>query len=110
MIWRLDVRPRALGDLVGAKGWYEEQRRGLGERFLNDAFDAMRKAVASPLQYPVIFRGTRRAPLGRFPYSIYYRVTGETVVVVAVAHARRHPRSWQVREAPATYRPDRLAA
>lgn len=110
MSWQLDVRPRALDDIVGAKGWYEEQRRGLGERFLDDAFDAMRKAVASPFQYPVIFRRTRRTALSRFPYAVYYRVKSETVVVVAVVHLRRHPRVWQVREAPAAYHPDRLAA
>ncbi len=110
MTWRLDVRPRAWGDVVAAKGWYEEQRKGLGELFLDDAFDAIRKAVASPFQYPVVFRHTRRTLLNRFPYAIYYRVKGETVVIVAVVHTRRHPGRWQVREAPLAYSVDQRAA
>jgi plasmid stabilization system protein ParE len=33
----------------------------------------------------------------RFPYSVFYRVEGDQIVVLAVFHARRDPIIWQVR-------------
>ena len=39
-------------------------------------------------------RGLRRVAVGRFPYQIVYRFSGETVLVIAVVYERRHPRVW----------------
>jgi plasmid stabilization system protein ParE len=39
----------------------------------------------------------RRVRLRRFPYAIYFRVSGDEVVVLAVMHGRRHPRRWSSR-------------
>ncbi len=33
----------------------------------------------------------------RFPYSIYYRMEGNEVVVLGVLHIRRDPKEWQSR-------------
>jgi plasmid stabilization system protein ParE len=42
-------------------------------------------------------RGLRRALVTRFPYAVYFRVEGNTVVVVGVIHGKRHPRAWKAR-------------
>jgi plasmid stabilization system protein ParE len=33
----------------------------------------------------------------RFPYSVFYRVEADRIVVLAVFHGRRNPRIWQAR-------------
>jgi hypothetical protein len=38
-----------------------------------------------------------RRLIKRFPFSIYYRLIGPTVVVVAIAHHKRHPDYWRRR-------------
>jgi plasmid stabilization system protein ParE len=36
----------------------------------------------------------RRLLLKNFPYAIFYRINGDAVVVVSVAHHKRKPRDW----------------
>lgn len=33
----------------------------------------------------------------RFPYLIHFRVQGDTIQVVAIAHGKRRPGYWQIR-------------
>ncbi len=37
---------------------------------------------------------TRKFPLRKFPYSLVYRVQGEVITVIAVAHQSREPGYW----------------
>ena len=39
----------------------------------------------------------RRFPLRRFPYSVVYRINGEELRVIALAHQRRRPGYWSGR-------------
>ncbi|MCY7323749.1 MAG: type II toxin-antitoxin system RelE/ParE family toxin, partial [Phormidesmis sp. CAN_BIN36] len=32
-----------------------------------------------------------------FPYTIYYRIVSSRVIITAVFHGRRNPKSWQTR-------------
>jgi len=50
-----------------------------------------------PELHPVVYRGVRRAITRRFPYSIYYRMERNEVVVLGVLHMRRDPKEWQSR-------------
>ena len=93
----IQVRPEAEDDLAEAALWYEAQRLGLGRRFL-DEVEAVFAAIAErPLRFPPLHRQTRRALLHRFPYGVYYLAEADRIVVVAVMHARRHPRRWRER-------------
>jgi plasmid stabilization system protein ParE len=93
----LVVRPAAAADLDEAFLWYEAQRDGLGEEFLNAVTRIMSGLAESPRQYPVVYRDTRRALVRRFPYSVFYRVLESDVVVVACFHGSRDPETWRGR-------------
>ena len=93
----LVVRPAAAADLDEAFLWYEAQREGLGEEFLKAVTRLMDALAESPRQHPVVHRDTRRALVRRFPYSVFYRVMGSDVVVVACFHGSRDPESWRGR-------------
>lgn len=41
--------------------------------------------------------GRRLFPIGRYPFSMLYRVDGETVRISAVAHHGRRPKYWRER-------------
>jgi toxin ParE1/3/4 len=41
--------------------------------------------------------GTRKWPLGRFPYTLIYRIDGDTVNVLAFMHQSRKPDYWRHR-------------
>lgn len=96
----LDVRVRkeAERDIEQAAQWYERQRAGLGQLFLNEVQRALAVLGEEPSMYPFVHRETRRLLIRKFPFGIYYRTYRETAVVVAVMHGSRHPRRWQKRE------------
>ncbi len=47
--------------------------------------------------YAVVYRDVRRAVVRRFPYAVYYRIVSSRVIVTAIFHSRRDPKSWQAR-------------
>jgi len=93
----LILRPAAAADVEAAYRWYERQRAGLGDAFLEAVRTALGAIGANPLSSPVVHRNTRRALVRRFPYAVFYQLMGEHIVVVACMHARRNPRQWRRR-------------
>ena len=94
---RLLYRRDAVADVAAAHAWYEAQRQGLGDEFLESLRRAEEAVLASPCTYRVIHRDTRRFLLRRFPYQLLYRVADEMVVVVACFHVRRSARGAKAR-------------
>ena len=76
---------------------YDEQRPGLGEEFIVEIDKAIKKAAAAPERYPIVFGDVRRAVARRFPFSVYFRVRRDSMVVLSVFHGRRNPAIWQRR-------------
>lgn len=95
----LRLRPAARDDLDAAARWYEAQEPGLGRQFLAEARLAFERIRSNPVAYPVAYRGTRRALIGRFPYGVIYLPVAEQgcIVVLAVLHCGRDPGVWRQR-------------
>ncbi len=72
MTHQVRVRPEAEEDLEEAAAWYEQQRLGLGNDFLDEVLRTFSKISAQPAAYPVLHRDTRRALTLRFPFGVYY--------------------------------------
>jgi plasmid stabilization system protein ParE len=83
-------RPQAEAEALEARRWYEARRAGLGEEFGAEVDAAVARIVAHPLAFPRVRDETRRAVLTRFPYALYFRITDESIVVLAV-HGRQDP-------------------
>src|SRR5216683_4793763 len=97
MTRRWIVRPLAQADLDDTVTWYEQQQSGLGSRFL-DAIDRVLIRIRdTPLQFPSVFGEVRRALIHTFPYAVYFRATDERIVILAVLHLLRDPRTWHRR-------------
>ena len=94
---RLVLRPQAEAELLDARDWYEDQRRGLGRAFASEVDRALGGILQAPLAYPRVQGEIRRALVRRFPYAIYFRAMPDEIIVLAVIHGRRHPRRWQSR-------------
>jgi plasmid stabilization system protein ParE len=91
------VRPEARDDIEQASTWYERQRPGLGDNFLEQVLDALDRIAENPETYPIVHRQTRRAVLRRFPFGVFYRVEDDAIVVIAIIHSNQDPRAWQRR-------------
>ncbi len=97
MTYQVLFRPEAEDDLRQAYGWYEEQRKGLGDDFLLCVEAVVSAIEENPFQYPVVHGEIRRGIVRRFPYAVFFLCEGPKAMVMAVFHCRRHPRTWHRR-------------
>jgi plasmid stabilization system protein ParE len=94
---RVLFQPAAAAELDEGYKWYEHERAGLGEEFLQAAEALIARVAENPLAFPLVHRDKRRAVFRRFPYSLVYRIVAGDVFVLACFHGRRNPRSWRSR-------------
>jgi plasmid stabilization system protein ParE len=86
---RVRVRPEAELDLLTSAGWYEAQREGLGDEFIDEMAGLIASLSENALLYPAVFEDVRRVFGRRFPYVIAYRLVADEVIVISVLHMRR---------------------
>lgn len=88
---RLRYTERAKNDLELAFTWYENQRQGLGLEFL----DCVEASIATIMQMSLLFaehhQPFRRALIRRFPFSIFFTIEKDCLVVHAVFDNRQNP-------------------
>jgi plasmid stabilization system protein ParE len=80
----------AIDDLEAGRQFYEGQRDGLGDYFL----DTLLSDIDSLLLYAGVhqqFFGYFRTLSKRFPFAIYYRINGEIIEVWRVLDCRQRP-------------------
>ena len=86
---KLRYTDRAKSDLEIAFEWYETQRRGLGFEFL----DCVEVSIQSIQEYPNMYENThfsfRRCVIRRFPFSIFYTIENQELVVHSVFDNRQ---------------------
>lgn len=87
-------------EMTEATRYYEQQQRGLGTSFQQEATAVARRILAQPLAWQVEVEPIRRILFNRFPYKMLYAVRGTRIVVLAVAHLHRNPDYWIERISP----------
>jgi len=87
----------ATAEFIEASMWYEDKQVGLAIEFMSEIERCVSLASEHPFQYAVVHKDIRRVVANRFPYSIYFRVDEQRIVVLAVFHSRRDPAIWQNR-------------
>ena len=87
-------RASANAELVATKAWYEKQRHGLGDEFARSLESAINRIARNPFAAPAVFQNVRRVLLKRFPYSVFYTVNGDNLLVLSCLHTRRAAVDW----------------
>lgn len=101
MKWEVVARPQAKEDIREAAEWYDTQRAGLGDEFIEEVLTVLDALEVNPLlhcrRHPT--KNIRWRYPERFPYRVIYEVLEEQqlVVIAAVVHAARHDRVWRGR-------------
>jgi plasmid stabilization system protein ParE len=94
---RLIVRKAARIEVRSIRQWYDNERAGLGDRFLAELDDVVGRLRSTPQQFPAVRKSIRRALLHRFPYSVYFVDLPDVIIFFAVLHHRRNPAEWKRR-------------
>ena len=55
---------------------------------------AVEQIIAAPLSNPQVVGTIRRKLLSKYPFSIFYRFSGERPRILAIAHHKRKPHYW----------------
>jgi plasmid stabilization system protein ParE len=98
MSYAVKILVPADADAVEAALWYDAQSPGLGAEFMEEVNAAALRLALNPEIHSIRFADVCRAPVSRFRfYGLYYLIREGEVWVIAVYHARRHPRWLQER-------------
>ncbi len=90
----LDV---AAQEFTEAKKYYDSQRVGLGDEFALDVQQTIGRIVEHPTAWAPLSSRTRRCRTSRFPFGVIYQSRTDQILIVAILHERRDPRTWRER-------------
>jgi toxin ParE1/3/4 len=99
--WEVVTRPQADDDIIQATEWYDTQRAGLGDEFIEEIMTVFDALEINPLlhcrRHP--WKNIRWRYPKRFPYRVIYEVieAKQLVIIAAVVHAARHDHTWRRR-------------
>jgi len=89
---KLRYTDRAKDDLELAFAWYERQRRGLGFEFLDCVENAVKSILDNPEMYRFYYSIFRGCIVRRFPFSVFYTVEKDEIIVHSVFDNRQDPK------------------
>jgi hypothetical protein len=90
---KIRVLDSAAQDLLDGARFYELQERALGEYFLDSLYADIDSLILYAGIHATFFRHYQRMLAKRFPFAVYYKVDGDTVLIYAVLDCRRNP-AW----------------
>lgn len=94
----VSLHPDAREDLYQAAAWYEDQRSGMGGKFLQAVRLGIRELETNPDAGWAVDREMRMLTLKRFPYGIVFRVADSSSIrILAIHHHSRNRRYWRSR-------------
>jgi plasmid stabilization system protein ParE len=88
---------KAERELEDSVQFYDEEKPGLADRFLDDFLAVMERLGRHPESGALVSGRLRTTRLNDFPYNVVYRIEPRSIVVVAVAHQSRRPGYWKGR-------------
>ena len=99
---RLRFHDDARIEFSAAAEWYDSERPGLGDEFVDEVVKALESISAHPDAWPAAASRLRRVAarrfiVPRFPYLLVYATRSDEIVVLAVAHDKRRPGYWRDR-------------
>jgi plasmid stabilization system protein ParE len=84
----------AEADMAEAKEWYRRCHPYLEVDLILCVEETLERIARNPLSFACLNGEFRQAFVHRFPYRIVFRMVADLIVVVAILHTSRHPRTW----------------
>ncbi len=74
--------------------WYELKVDGLGLRFTEEIDSTIERIKLNPELYPKAVENIRRIQVNRFPFSLFYQIEDDVLVILRIFHNKRKPIDW----------------
>jgi hypothetical protein len=92
-MYTIQIKPNAIQMAKDAYDWYEEQKEGLGDLFLSELSRCYTRLEKNPLFYQKLKKNYRHLVLNKFPYVLIFEIIGAEIIIFAVFHTARNPKS-----------------
>ena len=93
MRFSVRYKPAAAAEVANAIAWYRQPEVKQAEAFVRDLERTEAHLGAHPELYQGVEDQIRRAVLRRFPYSLFYVIEQDLVVVLACMHQHQKPKT-----------------
>jgi len=84
-------------ELNEAADYFDAKHPGLGRSFILEVKRAVSQITDHPESAKPLKETARRKVIRRFPYSVIYSLSPETIRILAIASQRRRPFYWRGR-------------
>jgi hypothetical protein len=96
----ISFHPEAVEELKASVFFYENQKPGLGGRFITNVEKALERIQKHPSAWSL--SSTTKSPVRRyflagFPFGLIYKVNNGDIRIMAVMHLSRKPGYWNKR-------------
>ena len=94
------INPEAIIDIKDISYWYNEQKSGLGKRFLETIIRQINTLNKAPYAYVIRYNEIRCMVVKKFPYLVHYYIneSSGTIEVLAVISTDRDPENWRKKQ------------
>jgi plasmid stabilization system protein ParE len=94
MNFEIVLLERAVIEINETYSWYENQSKGLGERFLSVIEKYKNNLLANPELFKRTYKNFREGFINTFPFILIYHIdkANKEIIIVSVFHCSRNPR------------------
>ncbi|MFQ5644947.1 MAG: type II toxin-antitoxin system RelE/ParE family toxin [Thiogranum sp.] len=86
-----------INEADAAFGWYAQRSLLAARAFTQELNHSVEIVQEDPDRWPRFGTRARRYVMPRFPFSLIYRLKGQEVEIIAIAHHKRKPGYWHSR-------------
>ncbi|MCF6209308.1 MAG: type II toxin-antitoxin system RelE/ParE family toxin [Gammaproteobacteria bacterium] len=90
---KIKILKSASQDLIDGYWFYEKQSEGIGTYFLDTLFSDIDSLILNAGIHSIHFGKYHRLLSKRFPFSVYYYIEEDAVLIYAVLDCRKKP-AW----------------
>ena len=95
---KIKIHELANNEFKDAIDWYENQSKGLGNRFKETVINQIKKIDKNPEWFLKETDNIYKAYIPKFPYKILFSINKDMLIIWAIAHMHREPWYWQSRK------------
>lgn len=78
-------------EVLEATEYFDQFSDELGDALVDEFQHVLEQISQYPLSVPVVQEPIRKRPMFRFPYNVFYRISGNEIQVLAFVHQKRGP-------------------